>query len=244
MTRPVYVLIHGAWHDSRCWETPARLLRDHACRVLTPDLPGHGENSLPLHKASLRRYSDAVCSLLQDIDDPVILVGHSMAGLVACEAACRLPDRIARLVFLSAYLPQPGQSLFDLVARNRGHEPATPIEQALRMSDDKRSCTLDTEQAAALFYSDLSPPAAMRIAGRLQAQATLPLSARARFDQHVFDRIETCYIACERDRVIPPAHQRAMLARQPCRQQLSLDSDHSPFYSRPRELAELLQGLR
>jgi hypothetical protein len=51
------------------------------------------------------------------------------------------------------------------------------------------------------------------------------------------------YIECLRDRAIPPALQRQMHSASPCQRLLALDTDHSPFFSKPDELAALLSGL-
>jgi pimeloyl-ACP methyl ester carboxylesterase len=166
-----------------------------------------------------------------------------MAGSVVTEAACRLPGKVRSLVYLCAYLPQAGQSIFDLIALNRSHEPLTPIELALQLSADKRSCNIEPAQIIPLFYSGLPQPQAALLQQQFGTQATLPLSAAARFDQQQFEALQTVYVCCTRDRVIPLHHQRRMLARQPCNTLLQIDADHSPFHSCPGQLADLLQAL-
>lgn len=240
MNKPTFVLVHGAWHDSSCWAQVAELLQARGCKVYCPDLPGHGANSLPLDKVTLKRYAGALVELLQGIDTPIALVGHSMAGMVITEVACQLPEKIQALIYLCAYLPRPGESVFELIALNRSHEPFTPIELALELSDDKRSCSITPEQIIPLFYGDADAPTAALLQARFGSQASLPLSSKVRFDQDVFTGLPTTYISCSRDKVIPLHHQRRMLARQPCKTLLQIDSDHSPFHSNPQQLAELL----
>ncbi len=233
--------MHGAWHDGQCWSAVSRPLQARGLEISCPDLPGHGNNPLPLHKVSLKQYVASIVQLLEAAREPVVLVGHSMAGCVVTEAACRLPHKVRALVYLCAYLPQAGQSVFDLIALNRSHEPLTPIELALELSADKRSCSIDAAQVPALFYSDLPPEAAAPLLQHFGQQATLPLSSAVRFAQDSFAALNSVYICCTRDRVIPLHHQRRMLARQPCR--TLLQADHSPFHSCPGQLADLLQAL-
>lgn len=237
------ILVHGAWHDHHCWDAVHALLHARGLELRCPDLPGHGDNDLPLPKVSSKRYLASLLELLDAAPEPVVLLGHSMAGSVVTEAACQRPDKIRRLVFLCAYLPRPGESIFDLIVLNRGHEPLCPVELALELSPDKRSCSIDPAQVVPLFYNDVAPELAAALAQGLRPQATLPLAAAARFEQAVFEQLDSVYICCSRDRVIPLHHQQRMLARQPCRQQLLLDCDHSPFHSRPAALADLLQEL-
>ena len=237
------LLVHGAWHDHRCWAVVAELLRLQGLSSSCPDLPGHGSTILPLHKVTLKQYVAAVVQELEAAPEPVILVGHSMAGMIVTEAACQVPHKVRALVYLCAYLPLPGQSVFELIALNRGHEPLTYIELALELSPDKRSCSIAADQIIPLFYPEVAAVETEALQQRFAPQATLPLSSAARFDQARFDTLDTTYICCTRDKVIPLHHQRRMLARQPCKTLLQIESDHSPFYSCPQQLADLLAAL-
>lgn len=243
MTAPTFVLVHGAWHDSSCWRSLTNILESRGCTVEAPDLPGHGGNTLPLEKVTLKKYVQAIQQVLERQDHRVVLVAHSMAGLPATEAACKLPDRISRLVYLCAYLPLPGDSLFGLIAQLRGAAPPTRIESAMSLSDDKRRCMVQPDQVADLFYTDLAETRATDLAAAFGTQASLPLSARVDFSQDVFASLQTAYICCSHDQVIPPLHQRRMVARQPCKTLLQADLDHSPFHSDPDTLARLLLSL-
>jgi pimeloyl-ACP methyl ester carboxylesterase len=237
------LLVHGAWHDHRCWTEVSSLLAAKGVDVSCPDLPGHGTNALPLSRVTLKQYVAAIVQLLEAATEPVILVGHSMAGMVVTEAACQVPHKVHSLVYLCAYLPLPGQSVFELIALNRGHEPLTPIELALELSTDKRSCSIDTDQIIPLFYTDAPTGAVPMLQQRFATQASLPLSSAARFEQRTFEALDTVYICCTRDKVIPLHHQRRMLARQSCKTLLQIEADHSPFHSCPHHLAELLGAL-
>jgi pimeloyl-ACP methyl ester carboxylesterase len=208
--------------------------------VLTPDLPGHGANSLPLNKVTLKTYVNFLLDLIDGIDGKVTLVGHSMAGIVVSEVAARRPDKIARLVYLCAYLPRDGESLFDLIALNRSHEPFTAIDMAMQMSDDKRSCTIASEQIIPLFYTQAPAALAANARADFCVQATLPLAAQVQLDEQAWAEVKRTYILCTQDKVIPVHHQRRMVTRQHCDVLLQLDADHSPFLSCPEQLALLL----
>ncbi|MDY6983268.1 MAG: alpha/beta hydrolase [Pseudomonadota bacterium] len=236
------ILVHGAWHSGACWQPVAELLRARGCTVLTPDLPGHGTSDVPLAKVTLKAYVDSIVALLDAAPEPVTLVGHSMAGAVVSEAAACRPDKVSRLVFLCAYLPCHGESLFDVIALNRSHEPFTAIDLALRMSDDKRTCTVDDEQILPLFYNCAPEAAAEGAKKNFGLQATLPLAAKAHIDEDALGKVKSTYILCAQDKVIPVHHQRRMLTRRYCDVLLQLDTDHSPFVSCPDQLALILQA--
>jgi pimeloyl-ACP methyl ester carboxylesterase len=232
------ILLHGAWHQGAIWQRVAQPLRERGFTVFTPDLNGE----LPPHKVSLRSYVKAVLELLDSLDQPAVVVGHSMAGMVLAQCASDAPERIKEAIYLCAYLPRNGDSLFDLIARERGDGAPLPIEAALRMSEDKRTCTLDPALAAPLFYNDAAPDEAQRAVAMLATQATLPLAARVNLNEDNLARVPSTYVCCTHDRVIPLQQQRRMLQRQPCRQLIQLDSDHSPFLSQPERLAALFMA--
>ncbi len=243
MKKPAFVLIHGAWHDARCWQLLVPLLQAAGHEVLVPDLPGHGQSSLPPARSTLKAYIESVTTLVDACSAPVILVGHSMAGMVITAVAASIPAKISQLIYLSAYLPHSGDSVFALIARNRGHEPLCAIELALDMSDDKRTCSIDKNSIIPLFYSATPAVLAQQAQQQFGSQGSLPLASEVKFDEDVVSRLARCYVLCSKDKVIPLHHQRRMLAAWPGFHISELAADHSPFLSMPTELAAHLLTL-
>jgi pimeloyl-ACP methyl ester carboxylesterase len=115
-----YVLIHGAWHGSWCWARVRRLLAAGAHRVFTPTLTGVGERSHLLSRdVGLDTHVADVANLMiwENLRD-VVLVGHSYGGVVARHVADRMPDRIRSLIYLDAFVPENGKTLFDYLPDN------------------------------------------------------------------------------------------------------------------------------
>lgn len=83
----VYVLVHGAWHGSWCWRKVVPLLRAKGHTVFTPDLPGHYRSATPCADVTLKTYVDSISDLIVSNNHKVILVGHSMAGVVISQVA-------------------------------------------------------------------------------------------------------------------------------------------------------------
>ena len=165
-----------------------------------------------------------------------------MAGMIITAVAAARPRQIRHLVYLAAYLPHSGDSVFALIARNRGHEPLTAIELALQMSDDKRTCAIAEEAIVPLFYSGTPPALAEQARQRFSLQGSLPLAHSVDYAPTELETVSRSYVVCLQDRVIPLHHQRRMLAAGPPCHVLELASDHSPFYSQPAALAALLQS--
>jgi pimeloyl-ACP methyl ester carboxylesterase len=111
-----FVLVHGAWHGGWCWRDVVTELSAAGHVVLAPTSSGLAERRAVADAATLSLHVDEVAGLLQFADlREVVLVGHSYAGLVIAGAAARAHARIARLVFLDAFVADDGQCLMDLL---------------------------------------------------------------------------------------------------------------------------------
>ena len=110
------VLIHGAWMGAWCWKRVLPHLREAGHEVFTPTLTGLGELCHLLDpRIELNTHVDDIVNFLQYQDlDEVVLVVHSYAGMPAGIASHRIPERLAHIIFLDAFIPVNGKSLFDL----------------------------------------------------------------------------------------------------------------------------------
>ena len=111
-----FVLVHGAWSGSWGYTKLARLLRAAGHEVWQPSLTGLGERSHLAHPGiTLSIHIQDVVNVFEyeELTD-VILVGHSYGGMVITGVSSRVADRIHSLVYLDAFLPANGQSLFDI----------------------------------------------------------------------------------------------------------------------------------
>jgi len=116
-----FVLIHGAWHGGWAWRRVAPLLRRAGHEVYAPSLTGLGDRAhLARHDIDLELHIQDVVSLLEmeDLND-VILLGHSYGGMVVTGAADRVPQRVRRLVYLDAFVPENGKCALDYVVPER-----------------------------------------------------------------------------------------------------------------------------
>jgi pimeloyl-ACP methyl ester carboxylesterase len=112
-----FVLVHGAWHGGWCWAKVARLLRDAGHEVYTPTLTGLGERAhLARPETDLELHIQDLVAILEAEElRQITLVGHSYAGFVITGAAARAAARIGHLVYLDAFVPEPGKCLLDYV---------------------------------------------------------------------------------------------------------------------------------
>jgi pimeloyl-ACP methyl ester carboxylesterase len=111
-----FVLVHGAWSGGWCYHKVAARLRARGHLVFTPTLTGQGERAhLLAGTVNLSLHIDDILAVLhyEGLRD-VVLAGHSYGGMVITGVADRAPERIAALSYLDAFLPEDGQSLFDI----------------------------------------------------------------------------------------------------------------------------------
>jgi pimeloyl-ACP methyl ester carboxylesterase len=231
-----FVLVSGAWHGAWCWYKVVPILERAGHTVITPDLPSLGRDVTPTAEVSLAMCRDAVCEVIDAQPGPVVLVGHSRAGVVISEVAERRADRISALVYLAALLPTDGASASGL-ATALSHSAAV---DNMVLSADGTSVVVRADALRAAFYAECSDEDVTLARSCIRPEPAAVFHATVTITDDRFGSVPRDYIECLRDNAIPIADQRRMQEAQPCRQTFSLDSDHSPFFSDPDELARVL----
>ncbi len=230
-----FVLIHGAWHGGWCWERVADLLELRGHRVLAPDLPGMGANKMPLAKVTLASWSDFVAGLVLATGERVVLAGHSRGGIVISEVAERVPQFISGLVYVAAFLTPSGKTLSDMLALGEAREVA---KNAIDMREDGISSTIAPSRVGSIFYNTSPTALQSRAAQLLTPEPMMSFVTALSLSEGRFGSVKRAYIECLQDNAIPIEIQRAMQSALPCDPVITLDCDHSPFYSQPEKLAE------
>ena len=220
-------LVHGAWHGAWCWDRLVPELEARGHRVVAVDLPATDA------AAGLDRYAGEIVTALGD-DDDVVLVGHSLGGASIPIAAALRPVR--HLVFLCALLPEPGTSVTDRYDTEEVFAPGFAGNTVTR--DDGASIWNDPAAATRCFYHDCAEEDAAWAVARLRPQAAKP-----RLEPWPLDAIppvERTSILCRDERSIRPGWSRQMSRELLGVEPVELAGGHSPFLSRPAELAEVL----
>jgi len=134
----VFVVAHGAWSAAWAWKKMRPLLRAAGHELWTPTYTGLGERAhLGSPELDLDTHIQDVVGVLdmEDLRD-VVLIGHSYGGMVATGVADRAGQRIAQVIYLDAFVPKDGQSLFDLQpaeVRDRMRELARTVGEGWRL---------------------------------------------------------------------------------------------------------------
>lgn len=233
-----FVLVHGAWHGAWCWSSVIPLLRAQGHGVTAVDLPGRWREPSELVGLTADDYVQVVEQVLHSVDGPVVLVGHSLGGATISLAAERVPDRVRRLIYLAAFLVLDGQTVGAIAGTDEHSSLSTLVRRDAGVS------YVNPERANQVLYHDCSE-ADTRVAHRLLCfEPSVMGQTPMRVTPERFGRIPRAYIECLQDRAISINAQRAMQAALPCNQVATMDTGHSPFISRPYELAEILLQMR
>src|SRR5206468_818884 len=115
-----FVLVHGAFSGAWIWQPLIRRLEAAGHTVEAFDLPSMGDDRAPASECTLDACAARLCQVLATRTEPAIVAGHSMGGIIATQAAARCPERVAALVYVTAFLPKAGQSLLDLTKLPEG----------------------------------------------------------------------------------------------------------------------------
>ena len=235
-----YLLIHGAWHGGWCWHKVLARLRMAGKSATAPDLPSLGRDRTAVEEITLQRWTDSVCGHLDEEGEPVILVGHSRAGAVISQAAEERPQKVRTLVYLAAYLLADGES----VSQTALQDERSLVVPNMVLAPDRKSCTLRDAAIKDALYGECRDEDVILAQSLLAPEALAPLTTPIRTSAANYGRVPRVYIECRRDRAVSLSEQRRMVSAMPCQQIISMDTDHSPFFSAPDELTAHLLSLQ
>jgi pimeloyl-ACP methyl ester carboxylesterase len=239
-----FLLIHGAMGGAWCWERVIPGLEAVGHSAVAIDLPGQGSDTTPLQEITLYRYADAVCDALDRLDGPVLLTGHSMGGMVITQAASRRPGKLVGLIYVAAFLPQPGESLVEIT-----HLPEAAgdsVQANIVVEGDPPVSAMPPEAAPGALYHCCTQEQIEWALPRRGRQPVIPFTnpfTPPDGDTAAFDALPRAYVTCLQDRAIRPPVQRLMYTRAGCDPVIEIDTDHSPWLSRTDELVRALDQI-
>ena len=214
------VLVHGAFADGSAWDKVIPLLQAKGLQVVAVQNP---LTSLADDVAATRRALDMQTG-------PVVLVGHSWAGMVITEAGQH--ERVKALVYVAAYAPSEGESAADL-----GKGYPTPVGLSFFVADKEGFVTMSPEGIAKHLAQDV--PAAET---KLMAVTQGPVRGK-NFEEKVsvaaWRTKPSWYVLSEQDHMMQPALQKAM-AQKISAHVVSLPTRHVPQVSKPTQVANAI----
>jgi pimeloyl-ACP methyl ester carboxylesterase len=225
------VLVHGAWHGPWCWDEVRRRLDAKGIATVAPAL-----DAVEGVHEGLHEHAAVVRSVLDEIDGPIIVVGHSYGGCVITEAAAG-HDGVEHLVYLAAHMPDETETSFDLADSDPSE---VPLYGGMVFSDDNTLCSVDPEVAPIAFYNDCDDEAAAVACAKLTSHSVrslidgLPTAVAWR-------TVPSTYVVCTADQAFGLAAQRRLAMR--ATQHVEWDTGHSPWMSRVDLVSDLVETI-
>jgi pimeloyl-ACP methyl ester carboxylesterase len=226
-----FVLVHGAWHGGWCWRFVRPFLKQH--EVYAPSLTGLGERKhLAGPGIDLDTHIGDIVSILEmeDLRD-VVLVGHSYGGMVITGAADRAHERIQRLVYLDAFVPENGKCLLDY---------AVP-ERAARMRDEGEKAGSVTPPPLSLWgltkqeHIDFVKPREVRHPYRTMCQPIKISNPQA------LKRLPKTFVYCSSPATGSFDQFAAKYRNDPAWKFFELETGHDAMILMPERVAQILQ---
>ncbi len=231
-----YLCLHGAMRGAWLWEPIKPIMEKAGARIIAYDLPGHGKRANERPGVTMSTYINDVLGYIRrnDLKD-LILVGHSMSGIVISRVAEEIPDRLQGLVYLAAVVPRDGDALVDLLTKDR--------QETLRKLEGKTQELFGPIDALRPnYFTDLTGPEQDVYLKQLGPQPLavffekIPLK---RFYKLVIPKI---YVMGLRDKALPPDLTREF-ARRLGVAPVEIDAGHDMMVVRPEETAAALLRL-
>ncbi|RZC45269.1 hypothetical protein C5167_038228 [Papaver somniferum] len=266
-TNKHFVLVHGGCHGAWCWFKLTPLLKSAGHRVTVLDLAGSGINSKQVN--DLRSFSDYIHPFMEFMEysvpggisvkpeEKVILVGHSLGGLVISKAMEMFPEKISVAVFVTALMPNMSE---EINISDVGKEVLTIIVHRLeqlsfmvpqhiyrRVKDIPTASICGPNYLSSTLYN-LSPPEDIALAIMLMRPVRMysmkDMLKEIAMTKQKYGSVKRVYIISEQDKAISKDFQRSIIEKDPTDEVKEITgSDHMVMISQPQQLFVCLQEI-
>ncbi|MDY6969651.1 MAG: alpha/beta fold hydrolase [Spirochaetota bacterium] len=237
------VFLHGAWHGGWCWKDVAAQIRDeHGFSTDTITLPGHNHNE-NRSGIELTTYSKHIISVLKNELDPVILVGHSSAGLLIQEAAPKIREKISCCIFINAFLLPDHSCQFDLMPP----EATDAMRNAAEISPDNCIPVIE-DFVRNMLMSGESEDMQNYVINNMVPQPIALFKSPISTESFKITDIPRGYIYCKDDVSLPPGAYLSMLENVGMRKDEIIENEggHESIITKPdvivRSLIKFLES--
>ncbi len=238
-----FVLVHGAWHGGWCWAAVMRQLELEGHRAFALDLAGRGTNPVHHSKVTCDLWVDNVVRLIEQHDlKNVVLAGHSLGGLTISGVAVKIPQRIKRVIYVTAIVPPEDITVMDdFVANMMTPETVAAMQEV----NGGLSNTMEASCFRRYFIQDGSRDLQDFVLAALVPEAAGPTHEIAPMKQfHKLD-LPTSYVICEDDMVAgdPKKWHPGQSHRLRNPTTLSITAGHELMFTQPVQCARALMEL-
>ena len=231
-----FILIHGSWHSSWNWHKVVPILERAGHKAISIDLPGMGRDKTPIQDVQMQSTVEKICAIIDSIEGKVILVGHSKNGIMISQAAEYRPHKIEKLIYIAAYLIPNGKTQREYSVMDTGGWLKPYVTQHAETNSHALQQEIYKEGLYHDCDDDITELAKCILSNEPVESGITPLNLT---DEN-FNSVPRYYIECTEDRAVTPFIQKVMYTETPCKKVYSMATSHTPFFSKPKELCEIL----
>ncbi|MEP6465875.1 MAG: alpha/beta fold hydrolase [Parafilimonas sp.] len=231
-----FVLIHGAWQAPFVWNDVEAKLVAAGYKVVVVELPAHGDDTTSPANVTMDIYRDKVVDAINKIDGKVILVGHSMGGVVITETAEAIPNKIDKLIYIGAFLPANGQSLLDLA----NMDAQSLLGPALIPADGGLTLDIIKDSITTIFCEDGTAAQQQLVLDNFKPEPAIPFGNAVTITAANFGSVDKYYIHTALDNAVGIDLQNRMAAAANITKEYSLNTGHCPFITNADATSQLL----
>jgi putative intracellular protease/amidase/predicted alpha/beta hydrolase family esterase len=236
---PTYILVHGAWADESAWGFVRNELAKQA-NVEVVNLPAHGIDLTDGKNTGLNDYVKTVTNVITKYNGKVILVGHSMAGMIISQVAENMPNKIDKLIYVSAYLPKNGETVSGITNKFLNNKPIEVFE----FNKDYSLVSIKKDAIANVVCADC--PAYMKdvLVKYHKAEPTKGFNDKVTLSAK-FAAVPKYYISTTNDYAVPYALQQQMIKDNgTVKKVFEMKTSHLPFVVQPQEFLQIIISIK
>jgi pimeloyl-ACP methyl ester carboxylesterase len=234
-----YVLVHGAFQSAASWSQVKAGLEAAGHTVIAVELPGRDTTGAAAKAVTLNNHVAAVRAAVESVKVPVVLVAHSFGGITASRVAEEVPDKVASVIYVAAYVPVSGESMQKLAEgdRNNGFTQASFV-----VAKDYASATILESDRIRLFAAEGTPDQHKTLLGGFLSEPLGPIATPVTLGSG-FASVKKAYVKTSNDAIVSPALQTMMVTRGGITKVAQVDSGHAPYLTAAPKLVAVLREL-
>lgn len=226
--KPTIVLVHGAFADSSSWNGVIAALQAKGYPVVAAANP----------LRSVAADAAYVSSVVESIDGPVVLVGHSYGGQVISNAA-NGHDNVKSLVYVAAFAPEAGEAVAELAAKFPGGTLGEALAAPVKLASGGVDLYIDQGKFRTQFAHDVTEAQAALMAAGQRPITEAALTEKS--GEPAWKRLPSWFVYGSGDKNIPAAALQFMADRAGSRRTVVVDgASHVVMVSRPEVVADLI----
>jgi len=229
------VLVHGAWMDASAWDLVTPVLQKAGYEVIVVNLPGHGKDNTPAQTLTMQSYVDAVKNAIGSKTN-IVLVGHSMGGMVISATAEQMPNQIKKVLYVGAFLPANGQSLLQLA-----QDAESLLGPSIVPSADQLNLDVKHDNITSIFFADATEDIKKSMLTNFKVEPAIPFTNALVLTEANFGAAQKVMIYTTNDKANSFTNQKLMAKNSSnVINTYEIASSHSPFFSMPNDLADII----